>query len=193
MPKPPPYPVPLTLVFLGILLGGLTALAAAVLVGNFHASAALITVPARVEVPVRPDTETVVWRELDGTHITLNRPLLDLSADLTITVTDAVTGQPVPTRPHEWWTKHQLFGTGRERRAIAAFDAPASGRVFVDVQGSFPAEQTLSIGPSIAEFRAGGTQAILYTGAVASGVLILTGAALAIWRASRTPELPDLA
>ena len=193
MPKPPPYPVALALVFLGVLLGTATLLTSAVLVGNFHRQAALITAPGEVEVPVDPDTETVLWRELDGTHITLNRPLLDLPPDLAVTVTDAATGEPVPTRPHDWRIKHEIFGAGRERRAIIAFDAPASGRVLVDVRGSFAHEQSLSVGPSIAVFKARGNQAIIYSGAAVATVLFLTGAALAMWRATRTPELPDLA
>lgn len=192
--RPPPLPVGIAVVTLALLGAGGTALSAAALFGGFHAKAALITAPGSAEVPAEPGAETLVWRELVGTHVTANRPLAPLPADLAITVTDAATGQPVPTRPYDWYLTQQLFGMGRERRSVVAFDAPASGRVLVDLRGSFPHELPFSVGSSIATFQSR-VGLPIRAGFIAAGVLLLTGLTLCIWRAATPPttDLPDLA
>ena len=107
------------LVILGLISLGITGLGAMILQGEFHNLAVNITVPteATIAIEVEPDETYTIARELAGPHITLNRPILIPPPDLTITITDAATNQPITTNPDNWRVAQNFFGLKRERRS----------------------------------------------------------------------------
>jgi hypothetical protein len=182
------------MVILGLISLFVTGLAALVLQGAFHNLAANITVPtqAPIAIEVEPGETYTIARELAGPHITINRPILIPPPDLTITITDAVTNQPIATTPDDWWLAQNFFGLKRERRSIATFVAPdhrpEKTRVLVDIRGTFDHDQVYAVGPSAALYKKR-YQIQLLIGVFASGFCILFGMGACIYRLSRPLSL----
>jgi len=142
-----------------------------------------ITVPTTISLDVAPGDEMVVWRELAGTHITQNRPLLPPPDDLDITITDRQSGETIETMLHDWRVGQRIMpGFERNRRAIVAFVAPPHGEITVSVQGSFDHEQVYRVSPSVRKW-AGSVFPMIQVGAGFGVVLILAGVAILITKA----------
>lgn len=148
----PPTPVCIVLIIAGVVVLLATSIAFLQLSGRFQADAHRVTVPDAVELTVEPDTPIFILRELAGSHVTANRPLVDLPDDLTIAVTDAATGEPIETEATNWWSRQRVIGLERHRRAIVAFRSPDHGRVRIDVRGGFVHDQIFAISPSFHTF-----------------------------------------
>jgi len=182
------------MVILGLISLFITGLAALVLQGAFHNLAVNITVPteAPITIEVEPGETYTIARELAGPHLTVNRPILIPPPDLTITITDAVSNQPIATTPDDWWMAQNFFGLKRERRSIASFVAPDHGpettRVLVDIRGTFDHDQVYAVGPSAAVYKKR-YQVQLLIGVFASGFCILFGMGACIYRLSRPVSL----
>ena len=182
------------LVILGLISLGITGLGAMILQGEFHNLAVNITVPteATIAIEVEPDETYTIARELAGPHITLNRPILIPPPDLTITITDAATNQPITTNPDNWRVAQKFFGLERERRSIATFSTPdhrpEKTRVLVDIRGSFDHDQVYAVGPAPVDFnKRHGLELLI--GVFASGLAILFGMGACIYRLSRPLSL----
>lgn len=182
------------MVILGLISLGITGLAGLVLQGAFHNLAANITAPteAPIAIEVEPGETYAVSRELAGPHITVNRPILIPPPDLAITITDAVTNQPIATTPDDWWLAQNFFGLKRQRRSIATFVAPdhrpETTRVFVDIRGSFDHDQVYAVGPTAALFKKRHRVQLLI-GVFASAFCVLFGMGACIYRLSRPLSL----
>lgn len=153
---------------------------------NIMAAGHGVTVPASVDLDVDPTSEQAVWRELAGSHITVNQPLLGPPDDLAVSITDRRTGEAIETRTLEWRVRQQVMpGFERNRRAVVAFDPPAHGEISLVVTGSFEHEQVYRVSPSV---RAWATTALpaIQIGAGAGLLLLLIGIALLIAKALRS-------
>ena len=185
--KAPPIPVSAAAVAIGLVvtLAGLIALLE--LSGRFLNTGAGITAPGSITVTLDPDQRHAVMRERAGAHITNNRPLLDKPADLTITVTDARTGDPIPTEPNSWWYQQNIFGHSRLRTGIAQFTTPDHGEVTIAIDGSFAYEQPYRITPTFDAFarRYGTPLAILIA---AGGLTTLAGLVAILLRVTATAK-----
>ena len=158
---------------------------------NFMASGVGITVPDSVEIDlVDSGTETVVWRELAGTHITTNRPEIEPPTDLVIEVIDRQTGEAIPTERQDWYVRQRLMpGFDRSRRAICSFPTPAHGQITLTVTGSFPHDQVFRVAPSIQEF-APVLMASFQFGIIGGFLVMLLGIAGLITSALRSEKAP---
>ncbi|MCC5822442.1 MAG: hypothetical protein LAT64_06885 [Phycisphaerales bacterium] len=194
--KPPPLAVGIVLIIIGLIAAVVLSIAALQLVGDHHARAVNITVPDTVTIELDPDIPHAIDRELAGPHITANRPLLDPPDDLEIRVFDADTGDPIETTPWNWWSSQQFFGLTRERQALARFDAPAHGRVRIEITGDFAHEQVFAVSPTYERYqkRYQTPLQILIAGAI---LIFLAGLACCIARIAAAappldrPETPD--
>ena len=192
--RPPPLPVGIALAALGLCVALVTTIAAFVVQGRFHARASNVTVPASVELGVEPGVRIGIAREMMGAHVTVNRPLLPLPTDLSITVTDLATGEAVAVEPFEWRVTQQVFNLSQERRTFAAFMAPPAppdapdARVRLDVRGGFAHDQVYAVGPTpdLLNARYGW---MFFAGTGLGGVLVLIGAACCVLRVSQ-PSAP---
>ena len=150
---------PILASFLAIVLG---VLVIATAVGGMWwswtrilAAGDLITVPVVIDVDVAPGREQAIWRELEGTHITRNTPLLPPPEDLVIVITDRRSGEALPTEELNWRVRQSVMpGFVRNRRSLLAFDPPEHGEVTVSVAGSFDHPQVFRVAPSIRNWSA---------------------------------------
>lgn len=150
-----------------------------------------VTVPAELDLDLEPGEEYVVWREMIGTHITVNRPLEEPPEDLEIRIIDRETGRPVETRPMNWRVTQSVFGFGRHRRSLVAFDPPEHGRISLRVSGSFGADQVYRIAPSISHWY-GLVRPLSQIGYGSGALLMLVGVAMLLSLALKEPvELPS--
>ncbi len=144
-----------------------------------------ITVPASVELDVAPDKEIAIWRELAGTHITVNQPLLPAPDDLVVTVTDRKTGELIETESMDWRVRQKIMpGFERSRRALAVFTSPAHGEVSISIQGSFEHPQVYRVAPSVRDWVAT-MLPIVQIGSGIGIVLFLFGVVVLIAKALR--------
>ena len=110
----------------------------------------LLTVPTDgpIEIELPEAGPTMVWRELRGTHITANRPLLDMPDDLEVIVEGVPTVETLP-EADRLSLMMKLFSLERRRTAVKKFDAPQR-TVRVEVRSaSLGSEQVYSIGPDV--------------------------------------------
>lgn len=188
--------VPLAVVVLLVLLGvaGLVACPITFMVtgGHFLNSGQRVTVPASVELTLDPTHEHTIFHERTGSHITVNQPLTALPDDLTVTLTDADTGAPVPTAP----ASEQLFVTFFDlhdlRHGFATFTPPPSGRVRFNAAGSFTTPQVFYVGPSSSVYMKT-TLPLIRLGMIASMLALLLAGVCVIARLMRpiANALPD--
>lgn len=142
-----------------------------------------VTVPASIDLDVDPTREHAVWRELAGSHITENRPLLAPPEDLSVVLTNRRTGDPLETRELEWRVRQSLMpGFEKNRRALLAFDPPGHGEISVEVTGSFAHDQVYRVAPSVRTWVATVLPATQY-GAGAGLLLMFLGIAILIGKA----------
>ena len=150
---------------------------------NILAAGHGVTVPAAIDLDVDPSREHAVWRELSGSHITENRPLLGPPDDLIIIIKNRRTGEAIETRELEWRVRQSVMpGFEKNRRALLAFDPPEHGEIAFSVSGSFEHDQVYRVAPSIRTWVATVLPATQY-GAGAGLLLIFLGVAVLIGKA----------
>jgi hypothetical protein len=179
---------------LGLVAGMLLLLGSGVgaitVTGGAMASAQALTAPTDepVRLTVRPGT-AVVWQERAGTHVTLNRPLLDVPADLTIRVEDD-SGTPIPTRAYQWRVSQEVFGMKRERRAVAAFESTGQPVRIAIASAGMAYPQTYSVGPAVdrAWNRVAAYLAVMCFG----GVALMCAGVFGLIRASASRDVGSL-
>ncbi len=173
------------IVCLGTVIGGLWTWT------NFMASGVGITVPCTIDIDLdETRQDMVVWRELAGTHITSNRPLIETPTDQLIEITDRQTGEMIQTKPHQWSVQQTVMpGFERKRRAICLFTPPAHGQIALTVSGSFPHEQVYRVAPNIAN-RAQAILPFFQFGVIGGLVIFLIGVAMLIIKAVRQERAP---
>jgi hypothetical protein len=178
---------------LGMVSLGITGIASLSLAGDFHTMAANITVPtdAPVAIEVVAGASYLISREMAGPHVSVNRPLLALPPDLTITITDASTNDTLPTAPSSWQSAQRFFGLERERSSFRSFTTPASNtdhprksRILVDIRGTFEHDQVYAIGPAWTLFQKQ-HQIQLMIGWFSAIFLLLFGMGVCLYRLSR--------
>lgn len=184
--RPPPLPVGIAIALLGLAVLAWFGIYTLVLIGRFHSSAVNVTVPDTVEVQLPPNVVAIISREIEGPHVTINRPLIDRPADLELIVTDAETGEPIETTESGHWVRQNIFGLTRHRRGMRAFTTPDHGRVRLTVRGTFPHEQVFAVGPSQQHFQ-NQHGAVLGYGFIAGSVVALLGVACCILRVAQAP------
>jgi hypothetical protein len=144
-----------------------------------------ITVPAEVDLDVAPGEEIAIWRELAGTHITVNQPLLPPPDDLVLSVTDRKSGEPIQVESMNWTVRQKIMpGFERSRRALAVFDSPSHGEITVSIVGSFEHPQVYRVSPSVREWVATFLP-IIQIGSAVGIVMFLTGVVILIGKALR--------
>lgn len=183
--------IAILLVFVGIVVMIVTGAGMWWSWSKFMAAGVGITVPDSVEIDlVDAGAETVIWRELAGTHITTNRPEIEPPTDLIVEVIDRQTGEAIPTEKHNWYVRQRLMpGFERSRRAVCSFPTPAHGQIAVSVTGSFPHDQVFRVAPSIQEF-APVLMASFQFGIIGGFVVMLVGIAMLIASALRSERAP---
>lgn len=185
-----------TLIALGLILLGAaisvgTAIGGWVTWSKFMASGVGITVPCSIDLDLGQDAEdTVVWRELAGTHITTNRPLVEPPPDLVIEIIDRRTGKHIETEPHTWRVRQIVMpGFERSRRAICVFPPPSHGEITLNIEGSFQHEQVYRLSPSIVD-RATTILPFWQFGLGGGLILFLAGVGLLVFHAIRQERAP---
>ena len=180
-----------TLIALGLILIGAVVCLGTVIGGwwtwtNFMASGIGVTVPCTIVIDLdETDQDMVIWRELAGTHITTNRPLIEPPQDQVIEVIDRQSGETIETRSHSWLVQQTVMpGFERKRRAICVFTPPVHGRITLKVSGSFPHDQVYRVAPSIAE-RANAILPYWQFGLIGGLVLFMAGVGLLVVKALR--------
>lgn len=145
----------LTLVAIALIPVGLAFLLAAFVYfwltyNSVMVSGTTFHVPSSVEIDLDNTREQAVWRELEGPHVSLNRPLLPPPDDLTITILDRRTGETIQQKELTWRVRQSLApGFTRNRKAVTAFDPPEHGEIRVTIEGDFEHEQVYRVSPSI--------------------------------------------
>ncbi len=172
---------------LGILIAAGTVVAFVVSWNQEMASGFGISVPATVALDLGEDAgEHAVWRELEGTHATVNRPVLDLPDDIAITITDRRTGDTIRLTDFGGWRVRQQIMPGfvRNRRGVVYFDPPEHGEIRVSIEGTFDYTQPYRVSPSIRLWAkvANPTGA---AGLLIGALLMLAGIAIVIARLLR--------
>lgn len=185
-----------TLIALGLILLGAVVCLGTIIGGwwtwtNFMASGTAITVPCTIDIDLdQTDQNTVLWRELAGSHITANRPLVEPPSDQVIEIVDRESGQAIETTPHTWRVRQIIMpGFERDRRAICVFAPPAHGKITLRVAGSFAHEQVYRVAPSIAE-RANAIFPYWQVGLIGGLLIFLSGVGLLIYKAVRQERAP---
>jgi len=142
--------------------------------GHFLNEGTRVNLPAdAVALEVRPGVEHAVFHEVTGSHITVNRPLLDLPKDAAVTISDAATGAQIEHADVDMFTQVSFFGLRDRRRAFAQFDPPASGQVTLHV-ADVPEGQVFYIGPTHRVYNKE-TLPKVQAAALSSLVLVLIG------------------
>ncbi|MEO1534059.1 MAG: hypothetical protein AAFS11_00670 [Planctomycetota bacterium] len=152
----------------------------------------LITVPVDIDLELDPSREHAVWRELEGTHITLNTPLLPAPENITVVITDRRSGETIPTEAMNWRVRQSVMpGFERNRRSLLAFEPPEHGQVSVSITGDFEHQQVYRVAPSIRTWSATVMPA-MQAGLLVGAVLILAGSITLVLRALRQEtQVPD--
>lgn len=185
--------IPVTLSLVIILLG-LAGVATSVIGfvvtgGGFLNEGVRVTVPASVELELEPGQPHGVYHEINGSHVTINQPFADLPADTVITLIDGSTGQPLEAVTLSELLHVEFFGLQDHRLCVRTFTPPASGRVRIDVTGSFATPQVLYIGPTHQVYVAT-TLPKIRAGLIAASLLILLGAAGIVARVATVEPMP---
>lgn len=141
-------PIAIALIVLGLALI-LTAGARAIInYFQFQDSGVRITVPAsQVLLQLDPDTPCVLAHRVTGSHVTTNRPQIELPDDITIELIDTETNLPIEFQRVTGYYQTYIFGFNSRRDGVAVFTAPPSGGVMLTVAG-FEPETIFSVGPA---------------------------------------------
>lgn len=187
--KSPPIPVSAAAVAIGVVIAIASIGILLELSGRFFNSGAGITVPDTVTLTLDPNQRHAILRELAGAHITANRPLLDPPPDLAINITDARTGEPIPTQPSQWWYRQSIFGHTRHRTGLVQFTTPDHGQVTISVTGDFAHEQPYRITPTFDAFEQ--TYFPLLAASTAGGLIALAGLIGILCRVAANAKLAE--
>lgn len=176
-----------------ILLGLLSALAASttavVQYYHFINTGHHLTVPTDpITLEVEPNTEYIIQHRVTGTHITTNRPLVDLPDTLKVEVIDAATNEPIELNSRNGFMRSSFFGHTMRRNAIADFMLGDTRSITVQVTG-LDAETVFYIGPHYENFVDSDFPLYL-TWIIGSLLLVILAAAAIINRIVKTT--PDL-
>ena len=149
------------------------------------AAGELITVPVEIDLDIDSSREQAVWRELEGTHITRNTPLLPPPEDIEIVITDRQTGEVLETESMNWRVRQSVMpGFVRNRRSLLAFDPPDHGEISVAILGTFDHPQVYRVAPSIRRWSATVMPA-MQVGLLIGALLVLSGVGMLVARALR--------
>lgn len=158
----------------------------------------LVTVPITIDLDldVEKSREMALWRELEGTHVTINRPLLSPPEDQAVTITDRRSGVAIPLTDNSGYRVRQqvMPGFSRNRRGVVTFDAPEHGEITLSVAGSFQSEQVYRVAPGIQTWATTVLPAF-QIGVGAGLILLVIGIGLLVFHALRqerkTLEIED--
>lgn len=153
--------------------------------GRFINSGPRVTVPATVTLELEPGLDYVIYHEVTGSHVTVNRPLADLPGTMTVTLADAATNDPIEATDADWFMQLAWFGLRDRRDAVREFVSPPSGRITLEVAGVEP-EQVFYVGPRHTVYAARTWPWIAGVALLAMFLLIGGTAALLIDLARRT-------
>jgi hypothetical protein len=147
----------------------------------FFNSGTHITVPAdNITIQVEPDKTHSIYHRVTGTHVTTNNPLAQIPDDLSITITDAQTQQPIEHAPFAYRIYYNFYGLQTERQGIAQFTAPESGTIDLSVQG-IEDQAVFYVGPAYAVFM-NEVMPRLTLWIIASLIALITSAGIIILR-----------
>ena len=184
--------IPFAVILMVIGVASLIAASTTFLVQYFHFmnSGHDVTVPVEtIELTgLYPDTQYGIYHRVTGSHVTENRPAVELPDTMVVTLTDTVTGEPVEMDTSSWFMRSSFFGLRSERQAIRQFTSPASGAITLEVTG-IDSETVFHVGRTHRVYNE--NQAPLY-GAwiIGSLLLIIVNAGLIVRRvAFTTPDL----
>jgi hypothetical protein len=184
--------IPIAAALFLIGLASLIAVGTTFLVQYFHFmnSGHDVTVPVETITldNLVPDTQYAIYHRVTGSHITENRPAVELPDTLLVSLIDASTNEPIETVNYSWFMRTSFFGLQSRRQAIREFIAPSSGTITLQVTG-LEAETVFYVGRTHRVYNE--TQVPIFAAwAIASLLLILGSGILIIRRvAFTTPDL----
>lgn len=156
---------------------------------HFMRSGHDITVPNEMmTLDVVPNTQYGIFHRVTGSHITENRPAVEIPETLEIKLAETTTGEPIDLETVDWYMNTSFFGLRARRQAIRQFSTPEIESINLEVSG-LEAETVFYIGRTHRVFNE--TELTMYLAwLIASLLLVVIAAGLILNRMIKTT--PDL-